>query len=147
MNSLAEQEKRVAIEAMIKAEGEHIRSQFIETVSPIEEVFSQVRNQMAEVCIEAAESFSKNGHLRGKTAEKLRGLVDFYNLIKIEDDANLLQKLQELKSVIGEVGSDRPKTATRPPQDVINALNGVIDLQKTIKADLIAGPSRVSMIG
>lgn len=146
MHQLEETEKDVAINAMIKAEAEHIRTQFAETVSPIEEVFKQVRSQMAETCLAAADSVKKNGYVRGKVAEKLRGLVDFYNLISIEDDPKLLKKLQELKAVIGPVAENRNDTTPeRVAGEVIDALKGVVQLQNTIREDLKEAPSRFGL--
>lgn len=147
MNELAEYEKRVAIDAMIKAEAEHIRQQFAETVAPIEEVFSKVRAEMAEICFEAIESIKKNGHVRGRTADKLHGLVEFYQMTSIQDDPKLLLKLQELKKVIGDVGPARAKdTATREPESVIAALEDVVELKNSIREDLAEVPSRFSFV-
>jgi len=147
MNLLAEQEKRAKIDAMIRAEADHIRQQFAKEVSPIEEVFTQLRKEMAEICLGAAESVKKNGYVRGKTAEKLRGLVEFYQLSSIQEDPVLLQKLQELRKAVGPVGDERTKDMPeRSPEEVIGALKQVIDLQNTIKQDLAQGPSRISLI-
>lgn len=147
MNFLAEQEKQAAIHAMIKAEADHIRQQFADQIAPIEQVFTQLRKEMAEICLDAAESVKKNGYVRGKTAEKLRGLVEFYQLSSIQEDPVLLQKLQELRKAVGPVGDERTKDMPeRSPEEVIGALNQVIDLQNTVKQDLTLGPSRISLI-
>jgi len=147
MNSLAEQEKNAQIEAMIQAEASHIREQFAETVAPIEEVFSQVRKEMAEICFDAIESIKKNGHVRGRTADKLHGLVEFYNMTSIQEDPKLLLKLQELKKVIGVVGGAKKKEkAARTPEEVIAALKDVVDLKNTIREDLNEVPSRFSFV-
>lgn len=148
MNSLLEQEKNAQIDAMIQAEASHIREQFAETVAPIEEVFSQVRKEMAEICIDAIESIKKNGHVRGRTADKLHGLVEFYNMTSIQDDPKLLLKLQELKKVIGAVGgvTKKKEKAARTPEQVISALNDVVDLKNTIREDLAQVPSRFSFV-
>lgn len=147
VNALEEQERWVKINAMMHAEAEHIREQYAETVSPIEEAFAQVRQEMAQICADAADSIAKSGFVRGKTAEKLRGLVEFYQLTSIQDDAKLLKKLQDLREAIGAVGDERTSnTPERSTGSVVNALNGIIDLTKTIKDDLAVEPSRFAFL-
>lgn len=148
VNQIEEQERWTKINAMMHAEAEHIRAQFAETVSPIEEAFAQVRQEMAQICADAADSIAKSGFVRGKTAEKLRGLVEFYQLTSIQDDATLLKKLQDLRTAIGAVGDERTSnTPERSTGEVVTALNGIIDLTKTIKEDLAIEPSRFAFLG
>jgi hypothetical protein len=151
MHEMEELEKRAKIEAMISAEAAHIREQYADTISPVEEVFQQVRGQFADICFSAVESVKKNGYVRGKTAEKLRGLVDFYETISIQDDEKLLLKLQELKKIIGPVASERTEnTPDRDMDDVLVALQGIVDLNATAKQDLDEeikrGPSRAGLV-
>jgi hypothetical protein len=147
MRSLEEQEKRIKIEAMLQAEAEHARQRLQAMASPFDEVFVQLRKQIAADCQSMLESIHKNGYVRGKVAEKGRGLIEFFELMAAHDDGKLRDRLLELKSAIGPVGDERRTDAPdRDVAEITGLLSQVIDLGHAAAQDLVAGPSRFSML-
>jgi hypothetical protein len=137
MNRLEQQEKELKIEAMMQAEMEHAKAQLETIKSPFEEVFVNLRNQIAADCASMLDSIQKNKFVRGKIAEKARGLVELHDLLAIHDDAALREKLVELRSAIGAVGDER--TADTPERDtaaVKTTLEQIIDLSHNTAEDL-----------
>lgn len=147
MARMAEQEKSIQIEAMMMAEAEHAREQLKAAVSPFQEVFSQMRKQIADDAVEMLESIQKNKFVRGKVAERGRGLLELYELMSVQDDAALHEKLVLLKQAIGPVGEERDKNAPeRDTNQVVSALEAIKDLAHAAAVDLAAGPSRAAFI-
>jgi hypothetical protein len=147
MLRLEEQEKELAIEAMMHAEAEHARAQLKEIVSPYQEVFIALRNQIAQDATEMLASVQKNGFCKGKIAERGRGLLDLYELMTIGEDATLRGRLVELRNAIGTIGDDRPKDAApRDTAQVVSALESIRELAHSAAQDLAAGPSRFSFL-
>jgi hypothetical protein len=96
MRLRAEQEK---LAAMRQAELEHARQQIERMGSPFSDVVGQFRAQIYEAVGEIAASIRKNGHLRGRVAERARGLLDLYHLLgAAAGDADLEEALVELRS-------------------------------------------------
>lgn len=146
INQLAEMEREAKIEAMWKAEIEHARQQLGEIVSPFEEVFSNLRNRFAEDAAEMLTSIKKNGFVRGKVAEKGRGLVELFDMWAVHNDNELRAKLIELKQVIGPSMKDRADTSERSTEDVKAILQDIAELAHKAAVDLQQGPSRFSFI-
>jgi len=132
VNRLAEEEKEAKLQAMWKAELEHAREQIDQIASPFQEVFLTMRKQMAEDAESMLASIKKNGFVRGKIAEKGRGLIDFFDLMSIPttSDNALKAKLIELRSAIGEnvkdrSGDDAPERST---SEIIGILEEIKEL-------------------
>lgn len=140
-------ERRVQVQAMIDIESEHARQRFEQMVSPFEEVLHYLRDRIAADAEEMLASIQKNGYVRGKIAEKGRGLLDLYDLMAAHNDYELREKLVRLKSAIGPVGDERTEDApARDPGEIAGILNQVIDLSHAAAQDLLTGPSRFSML-
>jgi hypothetical protein len=147
MLRLAEEEKELQIEAMMHAEAEHAREQLKQITSPFEEVMNSLRKQFATDAAEMLESIKKNSHVRGKVAERGKGLLEMYELLSIQDDVELRARLEQLKNAIGAVGEDRPKNAPeRSTEEVTRALESIKELAHQAAVDLAAGPSRFSFV-
>lgn len=135
------------IEIMLQAEAEHARQRLQAMASPFDEVFVQLRKQIANDCQAMLNSIHKNGYVRGKVAEKGKGLIEFFELIAAHDDGELRTRLVELKAAIGPVGDARPAEAPdRDVAEITGLLSQVIDLGHAAAQDLVAGPSRFSML-
>jgi hypothetical protein len=144
---IEEQERQLQIDVMMHAEADHIREQFAQEVSPIEQIFTDVRQQMAEAAIEIQQSIEKNGFVRGKVAQRAAGLVEFFDLIKIQDDYKLRAALLKLHDAVGPVGDARGKdTPLRSAAEVMRALRSISELADNAKDDLLSGPSAFSLI-
>lgn len=144
---LAEEEKRLKIQGMLQAEAEHARQQLQRAASPFEEIFTALRRQMADDCQAMLESIQKNGYVRGKIAEKGRGLLELYQLMAAHDDFELRDRLITLKAAIGPTGDDRPDdTPERNTAEIVNILDQIKALSHSAAQDLAAGPSRFSFV-
>jgi len=145
MHQLTEQERNAKIDAMREAEALHAREQLRTLASPFQEVFSALRSQMSEDAAQMLNSIRKNGFVRGKVAEKGRGLIEMFNLLAVQNDGELRGRLEALKSAIGPVG-DRTDVPERSTEDVRNILEQIMELEHSAAQDLISGPSRFSMV-
>lgn len=88
-----ERERDIKIAAMHQAEMEHARKAVEKTISPVEEVMIRLRAQMAKAVSEIAVSIQKNGYIRGKVAQRARGLMDTYNLLGSATGDDELEKV------------------------------------------------------
>ncbi len=86
-------ERETKIQAMRDAEMENAREQSEQLASPFQEVFSAIRQRFAEDATTLLESIQKNGYVRGKGAEKGRGLIELFDLLAIHDDGDLRSAL------------------------------------------------------
>jgi hypothetical protein len=145
MHQLVEQERSACIEAMREAEARHAREQLRSIASPFEEVFTALRCQMSEDAAEMLSSIRKNGFVRGKIAEKGRGLIEMFNLLAVQDDHELRGRLEALKHAIGPIG-DRTDAPERSTEDVKSILEQIMDLERSAAQDLLAGPNRFNMV-
>lgn len=147
MLRLAEQEKELEIQAMMQAEAEHARDQLEAMVSPFQEVLFQLRRQLAKDAEEMMQSIHKNGYVRGKVAERGRGLLELFELMSVQDDQELRTRLIQLKEAIGPVGDERSEnTPDRDTNKVVTALEGIKELAHKAAMDLAAVPSRFSFV-
>jgi hypothetical protein len=149
MIAMAEQEKSQEIEeremklaAMRAAELEHAKAQIAGLKSPFEEVFIALRQQIADDCQEILASMQKNGYVRGKVAERARGLVELYDLMAAHNDKELRAKLVELRSQIGPGGQDTPARDTAAITGTLEQIMGLAHVQ----AEDLAAVSRASFL-
>jgi hypothetical protein len=141
LNQIEERAKESKIEAMMQAEAEHARQRLTEMTSPFEEVFSSLRNQLAQDAKEILESVKKNGFVRGKVAERGRGLLEMFDLLAVQNDFELRNKLEQLRQAIGPDRSEG-SAAERSTAEISTILEGIQDLVTSAKQDLLSGPSR-----
>ena len=147
MNQIEQSERELKIDAMLRAEAEHARTQLKSVASPFEEVFTALRRQLANDAAEILASIQKNGFLRGKVAERGRGLVELFDLMAVQDDKELREKLVALRNAIGSVGDERAKnTPERSTAEVTTILEQIQELEHQAVTDLLTGPSRFSNI-
>jgi len=147
LQRLEEEAKAIQISAMRQAEAEHARQRLQQMTSPFEEVFTALRNRLAESSREMLESIQKNGFVRGKVAEKGRGLLELYQLMAVHDDHELRDRLVALHQAIGPVGDDRPaNTPERSAAEISVILEQIDGLAQTAAQDLMEGPSRFSLV-
>jgi len=145
----AEQDERlIALNAMRQAEAEHARQRLQQMTDPFEEVFAELRRRIAEDARSLLESVQKNKFLRGKIAEKGRGLLDIYELMASHTDYELRDKLVMLRAAIGPVGQDRHEDAPdRDAEEIAGILRQVIDLSHNAHQELLSSSaSRFSML-
>jgi hypothetical protein len=146
LNRLEEEEREVKITAMWKAEMEHAKSQLNEIASPFTEVFTALRNQFAEDAAKMLESIQKNGFVKGKVAEKGRGLIDLFELLAVQDDFELKNRLMALRTAIGVDGKRKGAEPERSTEDVKAILEEIMELSHNAVSDLTRGPSRFSFV-
>ncbi len=144
-NNAEKQERDAKIEAMRQAELEHARDQIKETVSPFVEVY---KNALAE-CVERAEdllkTIKKGGSVRGKVAEKGRGLLDFYNMLLIPEltDERMVEKLTELQKLLGETGT---KDDSRDVSQIAHKLKEIVELQNVVADEIEDGGGKFAAV-
>jgi hypothetical protein len=138
-------EREIKIEAMMQAEIEHARSKLSSIASPFEEIFTTMRNEMAESAESILEHVRKNGFVRGKVAEKGRGLIDLYDLMCTHDDRELRSRLNDLKSQLGEQGT-KQNDSGRDVESIKQTLAEIIELSKTATQELTSLPTRFSRL-
>jgi len=147
MNRFEENEREIRIEAMRQAEAEHARNQLQQIASPFQEVFQSLRSQIARDAKEMLDSIQKNGTVRGKVAERGRGLIELFDLMAVQNDYELRSRLQALKDAIGPIGSERNgNDPERDTNQVVMHLQEIAELEHQAVIDLMAGPSRFGMI-
>jgi hypothetical protein len=101
-------EKEAKISAMRQAELEHARRQMRQMGSPLQEVFDSLRAQMFADASEILTGIKKNGRLVGRSAERVRNLVETFKLLNAHEDDQLEAALDELRSRLAVLqGSDK----------------------------------------
>lgn len=141
----AQREREIKIEAMLQAEAEHARAQLQSVVSPFAEIFGALRSQMAEDASDILASIKKSGFVRGKVAERGRGLLEMFDLMATHDDLELREKLIALRSQLGPVGTKQTDDS-RDVDTIAKTLSEIMQLEKQAARDLAAGPSRFSAL-
>jgi len=90
--------EQAKLQAMHEAELAHAREQLAHAISPFQEMMEQFRARIFQDVAEIAASIRKNGHVRGKVAERARGLIESYRLLNaITGDVELEDALQGLR--------------------------------------------------
>lgn len=146
MDRLEQQEKELKVEAMMAAEAEHIRGQLSQIASPYDEVFAELRRRIGQSVVEIRDSVNKSGFVRGKVAERGRGLLEFFDLMCTHDDAELRNKLVGLKAALDKPAGGSDAAVNRSTSEVLQALNDISGLVDATADALASGPSRFSMI-
>ncbi len=136
-----QREREIKIQAMRDAEMEHARKQLEEITSPFAEVFSAIRSRFAADAISLKESIERNGYVRGKVAEKGRGLIELFNLLAIHDDDELRNALTSLKNLLSTQGIEN-----RDPEEIKRVLEDVADMADRETASLMIGPTAFSLV-
>ena len=138
-----QREREIKIEAMLQAEAEHARAQLQSVTSPFAEIFGALRSQMAQDAADILASIQKNGFVRGKVAERGRGLLELFELMATHDDRELREKLIALRAQLGPMGT-RQQDDSRDVETITQTLTEIMALEKRAARDLAAGPSRFS---
>lgn len=138
-------EREVKIEAMRQAELEHARSQIKETVSPFVEVYKNALGECVERAADLLEAVKKGGVVRGKIAEKGRGLLEFYNMMLIPEltDERMVDKLTELQKLMGDAGT---KDEARDVAQITGKLKEIIELQGAVADEIEEGGGKFSSV-
>jgi len=140
-----QREREVKIEAMIQAEAEHARQQLQSVTSPFAEVFTALRSQMAQDASDILTNIKKNGFVRGKVAERGRGLLEMFDIMCTHDDKDLRAKLISLRSQLGSKGT-KQDDESRDVESITETLTEIMQLESMATADMVAGPSRFSAL-
>ncbi len=135
-------EREIKIQAMRDAEMEHARTQLAQLASPFQEVFQSLRERFAADAQALLESIQKNGYVRGKVAEKGRGLIEFFDLMAIHDDDELRSALVSLKQKLEPSSSDTP----RDTEGIKSILTQIADMADAETRDLTMGPTKFSIV-
>jgi hypothetical protein len=135
--------KEEMLEAMRIAEYEHHKEKLRETVSPFVEVYRQAMFQFIGHAKDMLESIQKNKHVRGKVAERGRGLLDIYNLLVIPGmgDEQMMKCLKDLRDLIGTESSEARDTSA-----ITSKLEEIVKMEKEIAADLLSVPTTFSYL-
>lgn len=142
IHRLEEAERNARYEAIRQAEAEHYKAQLEENIGPLKEMFLDLRNRMAEAALEMAESVEKSGFVRGKVAQRGRGLLEFFNLMSVADDGDMKAALEKLNAAIGQDADERGTGPARSTEEVKSALQKVITLAEEARAEITAAPTR-----
>ncbi len=120
----------IRLEAMRSAELEHARKQIKSITSPWVEVIEQFRARISRDVADIADSIKRNGHVRGKVAEKARGLLDIYQLLgAAAGDDELEKALMDLRGSLVEVPKEaRTQVGKYDTNSIETALSGLADL-------------------
>lgn len=142
-NQAEQIQKEQMLEAMRQAEYDHHRAQLQETVSPFIEVYRQAMYQFIDHAKDMLESISKNKHIRGKVAERGRGLLDVYNMLVIPGmgDDRMMSCLKDLRSLIGE-----ENTESRSTEAITTKLKEIVSLESEIAADMVSVPTKFAYL-
>ncbi|MBK8467718.1 MAG: hypothetical protein IPL32_18040 [Chloracidobacterium sp.] len=144
-NNAEKEERDVKIEAMRQAELEHAREQIKETVSPFVEVYKNALSECVDRAADLLDTIRKGGVVRGKIAEKGRGLLEFYNMMLIPEltDERMVDRLTELQKLLGESGS---KDESRDVSAITAKLKEIVELQDTVADEIEGGGGKFSAI-
>lgn len=144
-NNAEKEERDLKIEAMRQVELEHARDQIKETVSPFVEVYKQALDECTERAADLLETIRKGGVVRGKLAEKGRGLLNFYNMMLIPEltDERMTKMLSELQTLMGTEGT---KDETRDVEKIASKLKEIVELQDVVADEITEGGNRFSSI-
>lgn len=137
MSQLRIQEAQAKLAAMHQAELEHARQMVAETVSPFTEVIGQFRAMIASDVAAIQNSINKNGYVRGKVAERARGLLDTYRLLgAAAGDDELENALVELRRKLGQqpTGENAKKYDT---EAVMGALMSIAEIAHQEVAEVL----------
>jgi|GEM_PF-1830934 len=122
---------RARNEAIRVAELERARRQVEQTVSPLEEMLQQLMGEIAEGAQAVLDSIDKNGYVRGKVADRARGLRTMFELMggrHLDDGGDLQQLLDDLSTHL-----QRP-TETQRGTTAYNTANVAATLEEIVTA-------------
>jgi hypothetical protein len=105
---------------------EATRRQNTAKTSPFMEVFSALRDEIAEAAREIFDSIGKNGFIHGKVAKKARGLLDQFNRKAAHTDEELRLLLVNLRTEAKSAEDE-----TRSVDNIKIVLQSIIDLKPT----------------
>jgi hypothetical protein len=137
-NQIEEDTMRERRNVIMAEEAAHIRKQLAESGSPFDQIVKEARNRAADSAAEILVSVRQNGFMKGKVAEKGKGLLEFFDLMATHDDVYLMDMLKRLDKQIGTV-SDRKGEPERDTAAITATLEEIINLSniefKTILSD------------
>ncbi len=111
--SLKEQMRREALACY--------REQLREMAFPYQEAWDQLRARVYEDARAIGDSLQKNGHLRGKTAQRAAGLARTFRLLNCQKDGELEELLRQLETL---ATSPIPKNGKR--RRAVEPIEGVL---------------------
>lgn len=132
---LAAQMNDARLQAMFSAEAEHARAQLASMASPFEELFTQLRADMANAAVEMAASIKGGQRIHPKVAERGRRLVEVFDLMATHDDRVLRGKLLQLKELMARSEA----AGAHSVDEALDALSEIRGLVETAKEDFTAG--------
>jgi len=136
-------EKEAKINAMRQAELEHARQQMADMSSPLQEIFDSLRAQMFTDVSEILAGIKKNGRLVGRSAERVRNLVQTFRLLNAHEDGQLEMALDELQARLTTLQSSNEETKDANVTGVVNQLEQIKSLtHEAAVAIKRMGPSR-----
>lgn len=138
-------EREIKIEAMFNAEMEHARAKLKSIASPFEEIFTSLRNDFSKSAQDILDSIKKNGFVRGKVAEKGRGLIALFDVMCTHDDRELRMKLELLKKQLGEQGT-KQNDDSRDVESIKQTLDEISQLANAKTEDLLSLPTRFTIL-
>jgi hypothetical protein len=142
--SIKDAEALAKITAMRQAELEHARKRISETVQPIDLIANEMRARLLEIVKGMQASVEKNGFVRGKVAAQAEGLVEWFQLMNVTEDSEIVEHIKTLQDAIGPVGKKRTdKDPERDVEKIKKALDQITTLaEKEAKNVTISGRFR-----
>jgi hypothetical protein len=125
-DSVADAKARAQIAAMREAELEHARKRISETVQPIDLIVNEMRARLLEIVQGMKKSVEANGFLRGKIATQAEGLLEWYQMMSIGDEKEIVAHIKTLQAAIGPVGKKR--TDKDPDRDMAKIKKALDDI-------------------
>ncbi|MBN2003769.1 MAG: hypothetical protein JXA21_10465 [Anaerolineae bacterium] len=137
-----EQERtiRTRNEAIRRAEVERARAQLEQTISPLDEMLQQLMGEITAGAQAVLDSISKNGYVRGKVAERARGLRELFQMMggrHLQDHGDLERLLDELSARLERhPATDKDQLAYKV-DNVIETLGQIVDATRAQVDDIL----------
>jgi len=127
-----EQERtiRTRNEAIRVAEVERARAQLDQTISPLDEMLHQLMNEIAEGAQAVLDSINKNGHVRGKVADRARGLRELFQMMggrHLQDHGDLERLLNDLDAHLERTPVVEKGQSAYKVENVVETLGQIIE--------------------
>lgn len=103
--------ERAQIAEMHRQEMARARDLLARTVSPFQEVIDSLRSDIYATTMEVAAAINKHGHVRGKTVQKIEGMLQTFRLLNVAGDYELEEQLQHLGNSLEVEGADTKRDA------------------------------------
>jgi hypothetical protein len=139
------QEKRMRLDAAFAIETAHAREQLADMISPFEELFVQLRKDMAQAAAEVAATI-KTGKvgIHPKTVEKAQRMISIFDMMATHSDTELRKRLLDLKDTVAAAAAE--ETPGPNTEATLEALEDIRAFAVTAADDFRSGPTRWELL-